>query len=219
MRLTTRARRDERRLRLVVDRGPTHEPFGLVMIEAMACGTPVLAYRAGAVLEVTWGERSPISTRRSGSIQRLRRPIPTAALPMAVGQQEPSRRRLQRCAVAASRPLSHNRLGPGKGEGTACSLGRGRVWHAVCDHDRTLSAACCDYSGTVWPARRAGGRQPRLPLCRQAGQSDQRRNRFRPDPAPSGEISTCFSATLWMIRQPIRRATRSKLLAPNRLFL
>jgi glycosyltransferase involved in cell wall biosynthesis len=28
------------------------EPFDLVMIEAMACGTPVIAYRSGSVLEV-----------------------------------------------------------------------------------------------------------------------------------------------------------------------
>jgi glycosyltransferase involved in cell wall biosynthesis len=38
-----------------------HEPFGLAMIEAMACGTPVIAYRRGSVPEV-------VAEGRSGNI-------------------------------------------------------------------------------------------------------------------------------------------------------
>jgi glycosyltransferase involved in cell wall biosynthesis len=36
------------------------EPFGLVMIESMACGTPVIATRHGAVPEVIEDDRSGI---------------------------------------------------------------------------------------------------------------------------------------------------------------
>jgi len=40
-----------------------HEPFGLVMIEAMACGTPVIAYDYGSVREI-------IENRKTGFIVR-----------------------------------------------------------------------------------------------------------------------------------------------------
>jgi glycosyltransferase involved in cell wall biosynthesis len=47
------------------------EPFGLVMIESMACGTPVLATRWGAVPEV-------IEDGRSGIVVDTYRDMPAA---------------------------------------------------------------------------------------------------------------------------------------------
>lgn len=52
------------------------EPFGLVMIEAMACGTPVVAFRRGAVPEVVVDGKTgfivePTGLNLLGSIQRI----------------------------------------------------------------------------------------------------------------------------------------------------
>ncbi len=50
------------------------EPFGLVMIEAMACGTPVVAYRHGSVPEVIeHGRTGFIVERRDEAIAAVRR--------------------------------------------------------------------------------------------------------------------------------------------------
>lgn len=46
------------------------EPFGLVMIEAMACGTPVIAYRHGSVPEVMEEGRTGFIVRDLGTAAR-----------------------------------------------------------------------------------------------------------------------------------------------------
>jgi glycosyltransferase involved in cell wall biosynthesis len=54
---------------------PIHwpEPFGLVMIEAMACGTPVIAYRSGAVPElVEHGHNGFVVERLEDAVEAVR---------------------------------------------------------------------------------------------------------------------------------------------------
>jgi glycosyltransferase involved in cell wall biosynthesis len=49
------------------------EPFGLVMIEAMACGTPVIAYRGGAVPElVEHGHNGFVVERLEDAVEAVR---------------------------------------------------------------------------------------------------------------------------------------------------
>ena len=50
------------------------EPFGLVMIEAMACGTPVIAYDGGAVREIIKeGQTGFIATNIEEAVEAVRR--------------------------------------------------------------------------------------------------------------------------------------------------
>src|SRR4029450_3586286 len=51
-----------------------HEPFGLAMIEAMACGTPVIAYRRGSVPEgVAEGRSGYIVDNEDGAVAAIER--------------------------------------------------------------------------------------------------------------------------------------------------
>lgn len=52
-----------------------NEPFGLVMVEAMACGTPVLALRAGSVPEIVKDGVSAYVSRRIDDLVRHARDL------------------------------------------------------------------------------------------------------------------------------------------------
>ena len=72
------------------------EPFGLVMIEAMACGTPVIAYNRGSVPEII--DRRPDRLRRRGRNQRGRRGRPPCRSWTAPPSASSSRRASPRAA-------------------------------------------------------------------------------------------------------------------------
>lgn len=48
-----------------------HEPFGLVMIESMACGTPVVAYNIGSVAEVVKHEKTGFVIEKESGVEGL----------------------------------------------------------------------------------------------------------------------------------------------------
>lgn len=52
-----------------------HEPFGLVMIEAMACGTPVVAYNCGSVPEIVEDGKTGYVVEQSDGIDGLVRAV------------------------------------------------------------------------------------------------------------------------------------------------
>ncbi|WP_051328810.1 glycosyltransferase family 4 protein [Geminicoccus roseus] len=66
------------------------EPFGLVVIEAMACGTPVLAFRAGSVPEII---QSGVNGVMVGSVEEAVARLPSA---LALDRQEVRRTFVQR---------------------------------------------------------------------------------------------------------------------------
>ena len=63
-----------------------NEPFGLVMIEAMACGTPVLALSGGAVEEVVRDGISGYVCRSADEMAQRARQLPGPFTPANVRQ-------------------------------------------------------------------------------------------------------------------------------------
>lgn len=72
----------------VVAYTPHREPFGLVPLEAMACGTPVVAVREGGVMETVIHEKTGLLVERSPALfaQALQRLLADPALAQMYGR-------------------------------------------------------------------------------------------------------------------------------------
>ena len=108
------------------------EPFGLVMIESMACGTPVIATRCGAVPEVIEHGSAgvivddyrdhgrPRSTRPTGSTRSSCRALRRGAL---LARADGARLRRRRTSSRSGRRCARRSL-PAPRRSGACSAGR-----------------------------------------------------------------------------------------------
>ena len=104
------------------------EPFGLVMIEAMACGTPVIAYRRGSVSEVVEATSRGLCRRSIGCPNWIGA---ASVRNSSVGSPRAAWRRITSGTTRCSRPGRRSRpLAPSRERrrGISCRSGRCRRW-------------------------------------------------------------------------------------------
>ena len=164
------------------------EPFGLVMIESMACGTPVIATRIGAVPEV-------IEHGRSGIIVDDYREM--AAALEAADKLEP-----ETCGGFAEERYSPERM-------VADYVWRIRRPHRASRYDRSKSLASRQGEETLpkYLVERRFDVASRPRACRTSARSPSARSRNTSWGRSSGSTATCS----WTTRAELRRSAYTRL--------
>ena len=107
------------------------EPYGLVVAEALACGTPVVAFARGGIPEILGDDRCGALVA-PGDIAQMAR-----ALPRVVGLDRPRVRAYAEHHCSSARMLQHYLV---LYRGLAATTARSRVGAARADRAETLSA-------------------------------------------------------------------------------